>query len=867
MVRFQVAVGDATARITTRAKHPVLFDSPADRGAELKASFPDLGWIEDIEGHPTLPFSIAARLLLPYGADNNTRDTPLFTEFPGDKLFARFWASLAPKVNMAADNIFAELDRVFKSLDDTSTFLFTSGDWVRVEGDMGDGWDGLYRWVDCITRGDVFRLTPTHSSGLAAAELLYYVGPYMLEDQRNEDERHFALASKTLGKCFQSDADEELCDGAQLASEIADGLADSQWPVLFMHVTLGNDSFSDPSARGGPRISELRLRVGYHEASTSADASTTKFLTRILPSTVQHSRALPLISTVFREVSSGSSIAEGLVQIASALHMSSPRRIDDLSLRQMEDLLTPIASIITSADIAGEAPHNRISSVITEIESKPLSAKSSSSTTSSVLSSQDGEKPTAAGKLLLSQLTKADAIELQARLSAFRISSDYDPTTYLEMAHSNRWTPEQRAKRLQAATSLTDAAEKRKALADLAADDKREPIPALLQLAWGHVKALEGYPELQDIYDLGQTHMPDVLARVVARAFSADNKSVPQPLRFARAIKLHTELKGRTWDDDVDFINDADACMVSYLEGGNGIEINRVSSDALYTDISQVLRTKRIGSNILAFFGVLDSDTKSWRQLVASCEHAFMLTPSSDSVKRARLGRAMQRFVRRSLGDVGKRIDLVRYTAKHDAVGPRYLLSSGKGGPAEEFAEAVTRIAEDQKRKRSEVADDEAGMCLVCLPVEAAGKPAAKKVSLAQPGAPQQPFASATAAATAAAAAVAAAPATDGKWTKVALFRKPPSGRPGPYGEPTEVRVDAAAATRWLKEHGVDKPCIHYQIAQGSSAWRHLASCPSRGSSGHTEEKAGPHAFAEGWKEAAPKFIHPGDKAKYKAAA
>ena len=176
MVRFQVAVGDATARITTRAKHPVLFHSPADRGAELKASFPDLGWIEDIEGHPTLPFSIAARLLLPYGADSNTRDTPLFTEFPGDKLFARFWASLAPKVNMAADNIFAELDRVFKSLDDTSTFLFTSGDWVQVEGDMGDGWDGLYRWVDCITRGDVFRLTPTHSSGLSAAELLYYVG-------------------------------------------------------------------------------------------------------------------------------------------------------------------------------------------------------------------------------------------------------------------------------------------------------------------------------------------------------------------------------------------------------------------------------------------------------------------------------------------------------------------------------------------------------------------------------------------------------------------------------------------------------------------------------------------------------------------
>jgi hypothetical protein len=144
--------------------------------------------------------------------------------------------------------------------------------------------------------------------------------------------------------------------------------------------------------------------------------------------------------------------------------------------------------------------------------------------------------------------------------------------------------------------------------------------------------------------------------------------------------------------------------MLTYVEGGQGGEIDRVPAADVYTDISQVARVRRIGTNVLAFFGILNSPTKSWRQLVSTCEHALISVPASDAVKPARVGRAMQRFIQRCLGDAGKRLDLVRYSSKHDAVGPRSLLAPGRGGPVEEFAEAMAgtgRVGVESSRTSS----------------------------------------------------------------------------------------------------------------------------------------------------------------------
>ena len=78
MVRYQVANGNAAARLATRDKHFILFDSPADKGAEFKAAFPDIGWAASIDGHPTLPFSIGARLTLQVAAEVPNHDGPQF---------------------------------------------------------------------------------------------------------------------------------------------------------------------------------------------------------------------------------------------------------------------------------------------------------------------------------------------------------------------------------------------------------------------------------------------------------------------------------------------------------------------------------------------------------------------------------------------------------------------------------------------------------------------------------------------------------------------------------------------------------------------------------------------------------------------
>ena len=724
MVCFQDANGSAAQIRNARGKHYVLFDLPADKGLELKTNQPSLGWVPDIGGHPALPFSIAARLILPVHSERDDPSSPLFAEFPTAPLFARLWAAVVGLMDLSADNIFKEVERAAEAVEDQDVFLATAGDWQAVEGTI-DG-DDLCRWLPSITRGDAFT-AGLKSPGLAGAEIFYHVGPYMNKNQRG-DSTHYVVAASTLGKVFASDDDEAVCDGAQLAEDICVGLRDCAWRDLFMQVTPGPDDTAAVNARGGQRVADIRNKHGYYQDRLANTGYATQYIVRMLPEAMRRKTIVPCLSAIFAGDGSGPSIVEGATELAEALRMSDVKQIDDRSLMALERALTPLKRIMTSASFASLGVDERRQAVLEKIEATKLTAKSSPAA-APASSSAEGDAKAASGKLLLSQLTKPDALDLLQHLAAYRATADYDQVAFLEWAHSGRWPPEMRAAKLLAATALPKAtagerAVRDVALAAVAANDALKPIGALMQLAWGHVKTLEGYPELQDIYDLGQTRMPDVIARLCARAFSADGASVPSALRFARAEKLTAALKARTWGLDLDFVNDGDAVMLSYIEGGTGAEIVRVDSDRVYTDVSQLLRTRRIGANVLSFFGIVDGATHSWRQLISSCEHAFQNVPASDSVKRVRLGNAARRFVTRSLDDVGKRIDLLRYSAKHDAVGPRQLLSATKGGPSDEFAEAVARIQDDQKRKRSEVADDKSALTLVRLPAEAQQSPA-----------------------------------------------------------------------------------------------------------------------------------------------
>ena len=135
-MRFQASAGDAAANLTARGKHYVLFDLPADKGDELKLAYPELGWAASIEGHPTLPYSIAARLILRVGAERDNRDAGLFESFATDQPLARIWATVAPHFNFTAEDPFSEVSRVVSTLDNKDALIFVAGDWQEVEGDL-----------------------------------------------------------------------------------------------------------------------------------------------------------------------------------------------------------------------------------------------------------------------------------------------------------------------------------------------------------------------------------------------------------------------------------------------------------------------------------------------------------------------------------------------------------------------------------------------------------------------------------------------------------------------------------------------------------------------------------------------------------
>jgi hypothetical protein len=130
---------------------------------------------------------VGCKLILRAGAERDNRDTLLFAEFPSAQYLTRIWSIIAPNLDLTADEIFSEVARVAATLPPTvgSDLISSAGDWTDVAGSVDDhDWEELGRWVDCITRGDAFDAVPGKDSGLIAAEIFYYAGPFMLNEHR-----------------------------------------------------------------------------------------------------------------------------------------------------------------------------------------------------------------------------------------------------------------------------------------------------------------------------------------------------------------------------------------------------------------------------------------------------------------------------------------------------------------------------------------------------------------------------------------------------------------------------------------------------------------------------------------------------------
>ena len=194
------------------------------------------------------------------------------------------------------------------------------------------------------------------------AELIYYMGPYMLEDFRADDS-HFAACAQVVGKFFQSDDDESVCDGPQLASEIGVGLKNTEWHPLLLHTPAGNDASPDGAIRGGMRITDLRNRVGYAEARAIAAQPAVR-------RAAQAQASLSLLR-IFEDAESGKDIAEGLTELGEAVQVPNPQRIDHRHLMELDSLLAPIFATINLDN--DSMLHDRIAVVVEKIDTTPRS--------------------------------------------------------------------------------------------------------------------------------------------------------------------------------------------------------------------------------------------------------------------------------------------------------------------------------------------------------------------------------------------------------------------------------------------------------------------------------------------------------------
>ena len=107
-------------------------------------------------------------------------------------------------------------------------------------------------------------------------------------------------------------------------------------------------------------------------------------------------------------------------------------------------------------------------------------------------------------------------------------------------------------------------------------------------------QSLHGFPELQWIYELGQTRWPALLGMVVARCYSPNRDAVPKALAGLTLDELAKVLRARDWSA-VDLTNDADLLAVARF-GGASMRERREAAELVYTCPHQMHRLRNVGA-------------------------------------------------------------------------------------------------------------------------------------------------------------------------------------------------------------------------------------------------------------------------------
>ena len=105
---------------------PILLDHPDDRAAALKKAQPLLGWLI-VEGHVALPWSVFQRLVTPALVRPHSREAGAFSSFPHAEVYQRAWHALVGRMDLEAEDIFAEAVATISKVDDQTPFTMAPG--------------------------------------------------------------------------------------------------------------------------------------------------------------------------------------------------------------------------------------------------------------------------------------------------------------------------------------------------------------------------------------------------------------------------------------------------------------------------------------------------------------------------------------------------------------------------------------------------------------------------------------------------------------------------------------------------------------------------------------------------------------------
>lgn len=860
MVRFIIASGGAAAQRTARALHVVVLHEPRDLGPELKAAQPGLDWLDDVDGHPALPWGSFTRFVHRVLVTDHALEDAVMTLFLKAERAQRIWQKVIKEVNLEARDPYTTFLDAGIALGEDSDLRTVATDWAESESHEGYDVDEDSRWFGELTRRMAFRTSfADTTSGVVGGELAYLVGPWMLAVQQGDASAGRKTAA-LIGKLAADGTPSDELPAETLACMVAEAIATALWPACMFHITMGIDSVAGGSS-GGARMAEFRNRHAFDAALTSG-ASVGKWVVPRLPNILKLPGETPVLSALFKGCSDPRAISEGVKRIASALAIPNANDVSLLLLDTIERLLTPIASFVHESERNEQSIKERVELALADAKRARISYRGESSggvTSESVSGDKDSKVSASAG--ITAALGKPDAIYQIKRWIALKADPRWDQVARLEVALTGQLTPEMREAQLADAAAkhagdpVAAKAAKVAALAEHEIDAKRKPLAPFHMLAWGQVTKFDVYPELTEIYDLGTSVMSTLVGRVVARTFSHDGRSVPTALNLLKLDALTASLRSREWRS-VDFINDALAMVLAKNAGLEVQHIERVSADAVYLDVMQVSLIKSVGTAVLHLFGAVRGIT-SWEAAVSSCEFAH-LGLSADDPKRVRTAKFMRTFLREGLAEYGRLVNLARYTARFDSsMPPDFMPTSSL--LLTEFTEAVRRVRHDLQRQRSEVEDGTANAPVkrIRLPSSfgAMGGPAppstAEKLSPLQASPVTVPRA--TTLSFADGLAVQQYPGQrpnahisnphqggpESEWRDIVLTTH------NPPKEKLTVSVNAYKMGAILAKHGASEDCcLHFVLGCIGSNTTGMGCCPSASTKGHTSKTDTAHTLA-----------------------